>query len=323
MAAGAGYRRLPIRPTHVAIACGNTRRFYYFCQYREGDLTLLLRKILLTLYCLCAALASACFATPSAFADSCDNLDRNKTWHATFDKMNNAFINGDYDAALQYSRTLEEICDQSPALNYVIAHIYKKQGNREKYLFYLQKSTMNTERFLVDRDLLDRIWRDKYIAEHPEADPENIQKLETTMASLAEDNARLTDQLKSVQLTTGETVALQEEINQAHRADDAMLWTSIAIAGTGLVLTAAGSALVIMHKDKAIAYKNDGSPEVYVTSQYPMAWGLVGAGIATTLLGTALSGYFGYKYHKNHKDNQTKTWSFSLTPTYSSMTFTF
>ncbi len=260
----------------------------------------------------------------SAFADSCDNLENNKTWNATFEKLNEAYTNKDYTAALQYSRELEKICELSPILNYTIAYIHKGLGDKEKYLFYLQKSTQNTERFSVDKNALDQIWSDKYIAAHPEADPENIKAREATIASQAETIAQLEAQLKSTQLTAGESIALQEEVNDSHKADDALLWTSVAIGGTGLILTAVGAVLVVQNKDKAIGSRsNAGSPENYVKSSYPMAWGLVGAGIGVTVIGTALSGYFGYKYRKNHKDDNSKELSFQISPNYSSIAFTF
>ena len=260
----------------------------------------------------------------SAFADSCDKLENNKTWNATFEKLNEAYVNKDYATALQYSRELESICELSPILNYTIAYIHKGLGDKEKYLFYLQKSTQNTERFSVDKNTLDQIWSDKYIAAHPDADPEHIKAQEETIINQAETINQLKAQLESTQITAGESIALQEEVNNSHKADDALLWTSIAIGGTGLILTAVGAVLVVQNKDKAIGSRvNADYTENYVKSGYPMAWGLVGAGIGVTVIGTALSGYFGYKYSKNHKDDNSKGLSFQISPYYSSVAFTF
>ena len=260
----------------------------------------------------------------SAFADNCDNLNNNKTWNATFEKLNEAYQNKDYATALQYSRELESICELSPILNYTIAYIHKGLGDNEKYLFYLQKSTQNTERFSVDKNALDQIWSDKYIAAHPEADPEIIKAREATIATQAETIAQQETQLKSMQLTAGESIALQEEVNASHKADDALLWTSVAISSAGLILTAVGAVLVVQNKDNAIGSRTKANQsESYVKSSYPMAWGLVGAGIGVTVIGTALSGYFGYKYSKNHKNDNTKELSFQISPYYSSVSFTF
>ena len=276
--------------------------------------------------CICMCIGGLCslaLLTP-AFADPCDNLERNKVWSATFDKLNEAYEKEDYDAALQYSRELENICEQSPILNYTIAYIHKNLGDDEKYLFYLQKSTQNTERFAVDKNLMDKIWTDKYLAAHPEAAPENIQKRELAITSLNEENAQLMEQLKSAQLVTGESIALQKEVNDLHNADDALLWTSVAISGTGLILTAVGAVLVVQNKDNAIgARPKNGYSENYVKSGYPMAWCLVGTGIGVTVIGIVLSGYFGYKYNKNHKNDNFNGLSLQLSPDYSSVVFTF
>ena len=258
-----------------------------------------------------------------AFADDCDNLDRNKTWFANFEELNAAYDKGDYDTALEYSRALETICEQSPILNYTIAYIYKNKGDNEKYLFYLQKSTQNTERFAVDKDTLDRIWSDKYVAAHPEADPANIKKREATIASQAEDIAQLKAQLKSVERMAGASVELNDELNAAHASDDAMLWTSVAIGGAGLALSAVGTVFVILNKDKAIGHKGAGTDDVYVKNSYPLAWSLVGAGIGVTAIGVALTGYFGYRYSQNHKKDNANELSVSISPAYTSVSFTF
>ena len=100
----------------------------------------------------------------SAFADGCDALDQNEKWTSEFTQLNEAYKQKDWKLALRHSQTLEEICDLSPVLNYTIAHIHKEKGDLEKYLFYLQKSTQNTERFSVDKNLLDQMWSEKYIA---------------------------------------------------------------------------------------------------------------------------------------------------------------
>ena len=256
----------------------------------------------------------------SAYADSCNDLEHNGAWNKAFQNLNDAYNNKDYDTALKYSRELEKICESSPKLNYTIAYIHKNKGDDEKYKFYLTKATQNTERFAVDKYLLDRIWTEKYIAENPEADPDTIKQREATIVSLTEENTQLKDQLKSSQLTAGEAVSLQDEVNSAHASDDAMLWTSVSFAAAGLVLTGVGAALVGMNNDKAIAGASDGQ---YVKGIYNTGWALIGSGIGVTIIGTALTGYFGYRYSKNHKDDNTKQISFTILPSYSSMTIAF
>ena len=271
--------------------------------------------------CAGAVALSGLFSLSPVYAEDCDDLDNNKTWVANFQALNAAYDNGDYGLALEYSRELEAICEQSPILNYMIAYIYKSKGDDEKYLFYLQKSTQNTELFAVDKDTLDRIWSDKYIAAHPEADPVHIKKREAAIASQAEDIAQLKEQLKSAERMAGASIALNDELNAAHASDDVMLWTSVAIGGAGIVLTAVGAVLVAQYQDNAVGIK--GGSDAYVKSNYPMAWSLVGAGIGVTAIGAALTGYFGYRYSLNHKDDNANELSVSISPAYSSVSFTF
>ncbi len=248
---------------------------------------------------------------PTAFANSCDNLNTNATWKSTFEKLNENYKNGDWDTALDYSKMLESICDESPILNYTIAHIHKNRGDKEKYLFYLQKSTQNTERFSVDKDTLDRMWSEKYIATHPEADPETIQQRDATIQSQSDEIALLKEELKTVQQTANNNMTLQ---------DDAWLWTSVGIAAAGLVLTGVGAYFVAANHDKSVGADGKG---YYTKKEYTIGWGLLGAGISMTVVSAAAIGFFGYRYKINHQNHPANELSFGLTPNYSSFTLTF
>ena len=273
--------------------------------------------------CMCAGCALGSLGLMShAYADNCDNFDRNKAWMSNMEKLNDACEKEDWHAALRYSRDLEQICDQSPILNYTIAQIHKKLGDNEKYLFYLQKSTQNTEKYSIDKNLLDKIWTEKYIAVNPEADPARIKEREAEIARKDEEVLALKEQLSSVKITAVEAGALQDEVNDARALDDVWLWTSVAVSGTGIILTAVGAVMLSHAKgDHASIETKDG--QTYVSSRYTASWGLIGAGIATTLIGAATTGYFGYKYKKNHQNDNVNELSFQISPTYSSLTLTF
>ena len=250
-----------------------------------------------------------------AFADSCDNLDANKAWTSGFAKLNEAYKAEEWDAALKYGKELEGICELSPSLNYVIARIYKNIGDQEKYLFYLQKSTQNTERFAVDKDLLDQMWGEKYVAANPKAAPEVIKAREATIVEQASEIETLRSQLKSVQLTADDSIIQHEE-----RMVRGMLWTSVAVSGVGIVLTAVGAVLVGLNNDKAVNADKHG---YNVKAIYNTGWALTGAGAGVTVLGVAATGYFGYQYSRNHRDESTADVSFMLSPSWSSFTLTF
>ena len=267
-------------------------------------------------------------ALHSAFADGCDNLDSNASWNNNFAQLNDAFKQQNWDKAIAISRDLEAICDQSPRLNYVVAHIYQKKGDNEKYLFYLTKSTMNTERFGVDRDMLDRMWSEKYIAAHPEADPKNIkavhEKLESTTAELERLKQSKASELKSLK----ESSITKDESLQRQIDDYATpMWIGAGIGIGGLVLAGVGAALVA--KSDPIKYtsmpKVDSNGEISdikynEESKHVIGWTAIGIGSALTLTGTVLAGIYGYKY-KRAKD--TMDLSFNISSTSASITFDF
>ena len=252
-----------------------------------------------------------------AFADNCDNLDKNKAWIESFNHLNEAYDKGDYDAALQYSRDLEAICELSPILNYTIAYIHKNKGDNEKYLFYLQKSTQNTERFMVDKNLLDRIWSDKYIAAHPDAAPENIKNLNDRLESATAE----IDRLKSTTEKLESSTSLKNEILERQMADyKTTLWIGAGIGIGGLVLGGVGAALIAT-TDPVKFNKEAELPARYKeTPLHVLGWSLVGVGAGLTITGAVLGGIYGYKYGRA-KDSV--TYSFNLAPTNASLTIQF
>lgn len=260
--------------------------------------------------------------TSLAFADNCDKLDSNRKWLSSLESLKEAYSNEDWEMSLTYSKELEDICDKSPMLNYTIAHIHKNMGDQEKYLFYLQKSTQNTDKFVVDKDVLDKIWSEKYIAAHPDADPEVIKKRENTILNQSDQIVSLQQELNSIKTTAESAIALQEEVNSAHATDDALLWTSVAVTGVGIVLTGVGAGLLVKTKGDDESIETDDG-KAHVSSQYTVSWGLLAGGIATTVIGAISSGFFGYKYSINHKNDVDNELSFTISPTYSTLKFTF
>ena len=251
----------------------------------------------------------------SAFADSCDKLDSNKTWNATFEKLNEAYQNKDYATALQYSRELENICELSPILNYTIAYIHKGLGDREKYLFYLQKSTQNTERFSVDKNALDQIWSDKYIAAHPEADPENIKarndEIDQLKAQLAESKSEI-ESLKQNTISKDSHLSIQIENYKTP------MWIGTGLGASGLAFVAAGAALLITSDPVTFSNKPEVPPKYSENVPHLLGWTFVGAGSVLTVAGAVLAGIYGYKY-KRAKDELT----LSFAPGNALVSFTF
>ena len=146
----------------------------------------------------------------TAFADTCNSLDQNPAWTEGFQELSKQFKSEDFKSALKSASKLEAICDQSPILNYTIARIHKNLNDDEKYLYYLQKATQNTEKFGVDKNTLDRMWSEKYIAAHPEADPDLIEARNAEISSLKQELIKTHQALEE-----GKKVRLGNERNYA------------------------------------------------------------------------------------------------------------
>ena len=259
-----------------------------------------------------------------AFADDCDNINTSKAWKAGFDQLNAAYANEDWSTALKHSRELEKICDQSPVLNYTIAQLHRKRGDNEKYVFYLTKATQNTERFALHKDMLDRIWSEKYVAAHPEAAPENIDALNARVKEL--ENA-LDEAGISYKEFANASVSKEKYFEDQASGYKSLMWTGTGIAIGGVVLAGVGAALVGINSNEPIIKVINkpvgalpGDFAYNVKTPYAMGLVMVGVGSAFAIAGSIFAGISGYKY--KHA-NDTLTFSFNLSPNSALMTLDF
>ena len=72
--------------------------------------------------------------------------------------------------------------------------------------------------------------------------------------------------------------------------------------------------------DKSVESDSKG---VYTKMEYSMGWTLLGAGIGMTVVGAVGTGFFGYRYRKNHSSDESTGVAFTLMPNYTSLSFTF
>ena len=98
------------------------------------------------------------------------------------------------------------------------------------------------------------------------------------------------------------------------------MWTSVAVAGIGLAMTGVGAGLIIKTKDDTIDFKTSkiSEEEGYkiepkTKAQNNAYWGLLGAGIAATVVGVTLAGVFGYWYTHTNVQNKEESISFYST----------
>ena len=240
-----------------------------------------------------------------AYAD-CNALDSNDAWRQGFNQLSSAYKQKEWKVALNQSRQLEEICDLSPALNYTIAKIYQNMGDDEKYLFYLQKATLNTEKMVVDKDMLDQMWADKFLAAHPEATQDNIEARKRQILKL---QSELLDSYRTLDARSYEIQTLKNELEVSRRTleDNITLYKNLTWIGTGIgaggiVMTSVGVAMVLMSEPFSFS-QGFASPNKYKEDiVHALGWTFIGMGSALTVTGAVLAGVYGYKYMHN-KDN--------------------
>ena len=247
----------------------------------------------------------------TAYADGCDNLDKNARWGQLFQELSTQILNNENDAAFQTAEELSAICADSPILNYAIARIYRNQNNNAKELFYLQRATMNTERFAVHPDTMEVLWFERYEAEHPEC-----QKSEKTEKTIEELNRAVLEAQKQKYETQ---IATERKTYDQADKFKALMWSGVAIGVAGIAMLTAGSVMLVMNKDEAVDI-NYSKSQTQVKPIWGVSWGLLGAGIAATVAGTAAAGYGGYHYVRTRNDNAL---SFSLSPSSISLSYTF
>ena len=258
-----------------------------------------------------SALVAAGTIGTTAYADGCDNLDKNARWTQLFQELSDQILNNENDAAFETAEKLTAICADSPILNYAIARIYRNVDNHAKELFYLQRATMNTERFAVHPDTMEVLWFERYEAEHPEC-----QKSEKTEKTIEELNMAVLEAQKQKYETQ---IATERKTYDQADKFRALMWSGVAVGITGIALVTAGSVLLTMNKDEAVDI-NYSKSQTQVKPIWGVSWGLLGAGIAATIAGAAAAGYGGYHYVRTRNDN---TLSFTVSPNSFSLSYTF
>ena len=264
----------------------------------------------------------------SAFADDCLNLAENTPWNEGMTTLSGQMTEKQWDDALKTAENLNAICERSPILNYAMGRIYREKGDDKKALYYMQRATLFTEEFAVKGKTLEQMWFDRYESEHPEARPATIaareKELEQRTKELEElttENLKLQGDVKAA--SQGARADLIENIEAERRRYAAGMWTGVAVAGVGLVLTGVGAYFVASGKNSGVNYDDDKGEygEYNVKDNYGTNWAILGAGIAATIAGAAVTGIMGY-FYTHTKEIDTPV-SFNISPVSASMTIAF
>lgn len=234
-----------------------------------------------------------------AFADNCKNLEKDKFWAEGFKKVNDLITDKKWDEALDEAHKLYAYCNRSPMINFYLGHIYKELGNEKNVANYLRKATDYTEEFAIKGPLLERIWFERYEAEHPEARPEKIAEMKEALKNVS---------AEKMQSEFDSALSL-EKVRSNYAAG---LWTGVGLAGAGLVLGGVGVGMYFSNRDPAMDWDSE-KARASVKEGYYIGVGLIGAGIGLTVAGAIVAGVMGHHYAQLTAEE--KTVSLSISPT--------
>lgn len=245
-----------------------------------------------------------CVGVPlTAFADNCKNLEKDKKWTEGFKKLNELITDQNWSEALDEAHKLYAYCDRSPLINFYLGHIYQEMGNEKNALNYLRKATDNTDEFAVTGPVLERIWYERYEAEHPDARPENIAKMKEALKNVS---------AEKMQSEFDSALSL-EKVRSNYAAG---LWTGVGLAGAGLVLGGVGAGMYINSKDDEVDFIYEApadpkDPKVTVKQGRYVDVGIMAAGVGLLLSGAIVAGIFGHHYAQIKKMDDV---SFNFSP---------
>ncbi len=240
---------------------------------------------------LAASLISSLWIPAVAFAD-CNTDVGSLRWNELSDLMNQAYQDQDYNAALNYSLQLKDMCKSAPTLLYIISDIYQQKGDDANSDEYIRLAHHAMARYEVPEELEERIniRYDEVIAKTPIA---------LKVVELNEQIDTLKKQLDEANNSNTSVVSSNEDLEFVRK----LKWTGTGLAVGGAVLAAIGGTVYYFgHDDIVTSYQkytpNDGSDAVDAVKKVDLDNGgkkeqagavVLGIGSALAVAGTALA----------------------------------
>ncbi|MBO4351294.1 MAG: hypothetical protein J6A01_10160 [Proteobacteria bacterium] len=254
----------------------------------------------------------------NAYAQNCNNLDQNAVWKQLFQEYADHYQSGEYAKALKTTDKLQEICKDSPVLNYAISRTYRQLDDHINEVKYIQRATDNAAKFNVNEETLKTFWFARYEAENPEA---SASARENSQQILEELNAALEASRQLVVANEKKEIELQYKEENIYKS---LMWSGVAIGATGIAMTAAGGALIGIVGEKTVEQERNfktQQEQVRVDFRYQLGLGLLCAGVSAAVAGAIAAGFGGYLYKRGKQSEETI--SFVPQPTGASLFITF
>ncbi len=248
----------------------------------------------------------------TAVAGECEGLD--VTWDEQLVRLSNLVQAKKVDEAKKLFDAMEKVCSRSPLLNYYEAQRRALIHDDEGAKTYFQRASEYTYNIAVEPALSKEIWYHRYEAEYPE----NTKEIYNHVKKERDDAV--------VSLNAVES-RIQEYLIQTHDEKEfsyrAGMWSGVGVGLAGLIMVGTGAGLIAgMDKsyERVDSDSNSGPQKYQIKNSYNVSLGLIGAGVAATVVGSVLAGVYGYKL--SHLDDS-MVLSFQIAPNAASVSMTF
>ena len=240
----------------------------------------------------------------TAYAESCDQISTDNDWITNIQSMKANVAIKQYESALETGRDLYAICSQSPALNYYIAMALNGKGEKAKAMQHLINASENTMIIATPTETSRLIWNALYEFEHPDRTDEAVSAITSENETLKVANQSQAEQIEVLQ---NEVLALTNQ-NYQEKRDHIYtnMWTGAGIGIGGLSLTIVGAVLALVddsyisvssEKIKISQGMNINTNSNYkISPKYISGVSLLSIGLALTVAGSILTGFYGYQY---------------------------
>ncbi len=295
-----------------------------------------------------------CFSSSAFAQEDCDGLGDNPNWNSTIQEIAKDIQLGRYQKANVSAVQLSQICSESPVLNYLRGKIAEGMKDRIQAIRYYQTASEAIGEFIISPELSRKIWYARYEAEHPERTGSSVESIQNENKSLLDDKQLLIDQNKNlenraqlmqdrVELLKDNTESLKEEKKSLQEENKMLLsrtetvcrdrqlvaesktnytnmWIGASVGIVGLAVLGTGLGLALNYDSVKNKVNSEGKKVAVLSPIYSTGWALFGVGTTMTVIGTIMTGIYGYRYSQSKSAN---SYSFSITPTQVAFGMTF